>query len=58
MFRLWAKIFKDNRMLQDLTISDDSREKNRTKKVSFFTLFFVNSQKSSIFVPMYTMNFT
>ena len=33
MFRLWAKIFKDNRMLQDLTICDDSREKNRTKKV-------------------------
>lgn len=33
MFRLWAKIFKDNRMLQNLTISDDSREKNRTKKV-------------------------
>ena len=33
MFRLWAKIFKDNRMLRDLTICDDSREKNRTKKV-------------------------
>lgn len=33
MFRLWAKIFKVNRMLQDLTICDDSKDKNRTKKV-------------------------
>ena len=24
MFRLWGKIFKDNRMLQDSVIEDDS----------------------------------
>lgn len=33
MFRLWAKEFKDNRMLRDLTISDPDRAKNRTRKV-------------------------
>ena len=33
MFRLWAKKFKDNRMLDDITITDQSKEKNRTKKV-------------------------
>ena len=33
MFRLWAKKFKDNRMLDDITITDPSKEKNRTKKV-------------------------
>ena len=33
MFRLWAKKFKDNRMLDDITITDTSKEKNRTKKV-------------------------
>ena len=32
MFRLWAKKFKDNRMLDDITITDPSKEKNRTKK--------------------------
>ena len=32
MFRLWAKEFKDNRMLRDLTIEDD-REETRTHKV-------------------------
>ncbi len=26
MFRLWAKIFKDNRMLRDTVICDDSSE--------------------------------
>lgn len=33
MFRLWGKIFTDNRLVQDITICDDSTEKNRTKKV-------------------------
>lgn len=32
MFRLWAKIFKDNRMLRDTVICDDSEE-TRTHKV-------------------------
>ncbi len=30
--RIWAKIFKDNRMLQDMTVSDD-RDDTRTHKV-------------------------
>lgn len=33
MFRLWGKIFTDNRLVQDITICDDSIEKNRTRKV-------------------------
>jgi hypothetical protein len=32
MFRLWGKIFKDNKMLRDIVIDDDSSQK-RTKKV-------------------------
>ena len=32
MFRLWAKIFKDNHMLQDTVIADNS-EDTRTHKV-------------------------
>lgn len=32
MFRLWAKIFKDNRMLKDTVICDDSQQ-TRTHKV-------------------------
>lgn len=32
MFQLWAKIFKDNRMLQDTTITDAS-EDTRTHKI-------------------------
>lgn len=32
MFQLWAKEFKDNRMLQDTTIEDDS-EDTRTHKI-------------------------
>lgn len=32
MFRMWAKIFKDNRMLRDTCIEDD-RQKTRTHKV-------------------------
>lgn len=33
MFRLWAKIFKDNHLIKDTTIEDDTPEKTRTKKV-------------------------
>ncbi len=32
MFRLWVKIFKDNRMLQDTTICDDTDD-TRTHKI-------------------------
>ena len=32
MFRLWARIFKDNRMLQD-TVIEDVREDTRTHKI-------------------------
>ena len=32
MFRLWGKIFKDNRMLNDTVICDDSDE-TRTHKI-------------------------
>lgn len=32
MFRLWAKIFKDNHLLQDTVIRNDSRD-TRTHKV-------------------------
>ena len=32
MFRLWAKIFKDNRLIKDTVVCDDS-ENYRTKKV-------------------------
>lgn len=33
MFRLWAKIFKDNRMISDTVIINDDPALNRTKKV-------------------------
>ena len=32
MFRLWGKIFKDNRLLMDKVICDDTN-KTRTKKI-------------------------
>jgi len=32
MFRLWAKLFQDNRLLKDTVICDDSRD-TRTHKV-------------------------
>ena len=32
MFQLWAKEFKDNRMLRDMTVKDDS-EDTRTHKI-------------------------
>jgi len=33
MFRLWGKIFSDNRLINDITISNDDRELNRTRKI-------------------------
>ena len=32
MFRLWGKLFKDNRMLKDMTVCDDSSD-TRTHKI-------------------------
>lgn len=34
MFRLWAKIFKDNRMLRDTVVCDDTND-TRTHKVFY-----------------------
>lgn len=33
MFRLWAKEFKDNRMLRDMVVENGSQTLNRTKKI-------------------------
>lgn len=33
MFRLWAKVFKNNKMLSDLVICNDDPSLNRTRKV-------------------------
>ena len=33
MFRMWAKIFKDNHMLKDTVIINDNVELTRTKKI-------------------------
>lgn len=33
MFRLWAKTFKDNRMIRDMVICNDDQTINRTKKI-------------------------
>lgn len=33
MFRLWAKIFKDNRMLKDMVICNDKSDMSRTQKI-------------------------
>lgn len=33
MFRMWAKVFKDNRLVKDIVIEDDDPSLNRTKKV-------------------------
>lgn len=33
MFRLWGKIFKDNRMIKDTVITVDEPNLNRTRKV-------------------------
>lgn len=33
MFRIWARTFKDNRMLKDTVIENDSSDMGRTQKV-------------------------
>ncbi len=33
MFRLWAKIFKDNRMLKDMVVENEDSTLNRTRKI-------------------------
>ena len=33
MFRMWGKIFKDNRLIKDIVIENDSTTLNRTKKI-------------------------
>lgn len=33
MFRLWAKAFKNSKVLNDIVISDIAEDKNRTRKV-------------------------
>lgn len=33
MFRLWAKVFKDNRMQQDMVVENDDASLNRTRKI-------------------------
>lgn len=33
MFRIWAKIWKENRLIKDIVVLDVAKEKNRTKKV-------------------------
>lgn len=33
MFRLWAKIFKDTRMIKDMVVENDDMSLNRTKKI-------------------------
>lgn len=33
MFRLWAKIWKNNKLVKDTVVENDDRELNRTKKV-------------------------
>ena len=33
MFRLWAKIFKDNRMIKDMVVCNDNPELRRTQKI-------------------------
>ncbi|MBE5934878.1 MAG: hypothetical protein E7262_03710 [Lachnospiraceae bacterium] len=33
MFRMWGKIFKENRLVKDTVIENDSTELNRTRKI-------------------------
>lgn len=33
MFRLWAKVFKENRMIKDMVVCNDSQDLRRTKKI-------------------------
>ncbi len=33
MFKLWAKIIKDNKIISDMVIENDNQELNRTRKI-------------------------
>jgi hypothetical protein len=33
MFRLWAKIFKENRMIKDMVVCNDNNSLRRTQKI-------------------------
>lgn len=33
MFRLWAKLFKENRMIKDMVVCNEDPNLNRTRKV-------------------------
>ena len=33
MFRLWAKIFTDNRMVKDMVVCNDRKDARRTQKI-------------------------
>lgn len=33
MFRLWAKVFKDNRLIKDMVVCNDKEELRRTQKI-------------------------
>lgn len=33
MFRLWAKIFKENRMIKDMVVCNDDPDLRRTQKI-------------------------
>lgn len=33
MFRLWAKVFKDNRMVKDMVVCNDNTDLGRTQKI-------------------------
>ena len=33
MFRLWAKVFKENRMLKDMVVCNDNGDLRRTQKI-------------------------
>lgn len=33
MFRLWAKVFTDNRMIKDMVVCNDKNDMKRTQKI-------------------------
>ncbi|HKL80454.1 MAG TPA: hypothetical protein VJ888_08475 [Mobilitalea sp.] len=33
MFRIWAKIFKENRLIKDMVVCNDSKDMRRTQKI-------------------------
>ncbi len=33
MFRLWAKVFKDNHLIKDMVVENDDMTLNRTRKI-------------------------